>query len=149
MKRFAVIALVVLLWSPDPVVAESGVAKPVVKLVEEQGYAVTEISRTWLGRILITAQNDDYLREVVLNRTTGQIIRDRVFPLGKQKSGGAPVQGTARTPGDAVDDALDSAGDAIDGATGEVDAGVGGVGGVGGGVGGVGGGVGGGAGIGQ
>lgn len=114
MKRLVVIALFALLWVPLPALAEEGVVKPVVTLIEKQGYAVTDISRTWLGRILITAQNDQYLREIVLNRTTDQIIRDRVFFL-KEPKGDSPLDQDGAT---GRDDAL---GGALDGVAGTVD----------------------------
>ena len=129
-----------------PVAAQTGVAEPVVDQIEAQGYSVTEIERTWLGRILITARNDTHLREVVLNRVTGQVVSDRAFPLGEKSAPDVPVEEGLGRSGNAADNAAGgvtgAVGDAAGGATG---GGLGG--GVGGGVGeGVGGGVGGGVG---
>lgn len=149
MKHLSVIPLAILLASTAPAIAQPDVAEPVVSRIEEQGYSVTEISRTWLGRILITAQNETHLREVVLNRVTGQVLSDKAFPLGDD--GGADtsaedsVDGLGQEAGDTAGDAAGAVGDAAGGVTGGAADGVGGSvggdvgGGVGGGVGGIGG----------
>lgn len=59
--------------------AGEGVAEPVVRALADEGYTVTDIRRTWLGRILITATNDRFLREVALDRRTGAILGDQQF----------------------------------------------------------------------
>ena len=46
-------------------------------LILIEGYEVTSISRTWLGRILIKASNGSIEREIVVNRGSGEIIHDR------------------------------------------------------------------------
>lgn len=85
-----------------PASAQTGgsVADPVIRTLTEEGYTVTDVSRTWLGRILITARNARYLREVALDRRTGAILGDQRFmrtetgappagaPAGKGSSGG-------------------------------------------------------------
>lgn len=48
----------------------------VVALVASQGFEVIEMRRTWLGRIRIDARNGGISREIVINRTTGEILRD-------------------------------------------------------------------------
>ena len=53
--------------------------------LEQQGYKIIEIDRTWLGRIRIAAENDRYRREIVFDRVTGEIRRDLV----EDKTGGA------------------------------------------------------------
>lgn len=149
MRPFVAIAFAALVFAAVPAFAEPEVARPVVNLVEKQGYAVTEVKRTWLGRILITARSDDYLREVVLNRATGRIIRDQVFPLSDQATPETAEQDMSKDPGDGVGGVIDGVTGAVDGATGGDVSGGGtgadgtGAGGAGGGVGGVGGGVGG------
>ena len=42
-----------------------------------EGFEVTSIGRTWLGRILIKASNGSVEREIVINRGSGQVIHDR------------------------------------------------------------------------
>ncbi|MHA6261937.1 hypothetical protein ACXYMO_01945 [Arenibacterium sp. CAU 1754] len=87
MKRFASTLLIIGLCAATPALAGSDVAAPVVTQVEQQGYAVSEVTRTWLGRVLITARSETHLREVVLNRTTGQVLRDQLFPLPSAANG--------------------------------------------------------------
>ncbi len=41
-----------------------------------QGYDRIDISRTLLGRTRIEAQSDGYLREIILDPRTGEILRD-------------------------------------------------------------------------
>ena len=41
-----------------------------------EGYEITSIGRTWLGRILIKASNGSIEREIVVNRGSGEIIHD-------------------------------------------------------------------------
>lgn len=43
-----------------------------------QGYVITEVGRTWLGRVRIEAQLGRYRREVVLDPVTGEVRRDLV-----------------------------------------------------------------------
>lgn len=78
------------------------IAQPVMSRLQTEGYAVTEVSRTWLGRILITATTEGHLREIVLNRTTGEILRDRLFPLrssdGSTETPPPPSVGTDPQP---------------------------------------------------
>ncbi len=51
----------------------------IVERLQTEGYTVTDIRRSWLGRIVVVAQTDQALREVVVNRTSGEILRDRLF----------------------------------------------------------------------
>ena len=44
--------------------------------LQATGYTDVEESRTWLGRIRITAERGDILREIILDRTTGEVLRD-------------------------------------------------------------------------
>ena len=83
MSRLMTILILCLPLSLFPFVAQAQmeIADPIVARIEAEGFFVTDIHRTWLGRILITAEDADHLREVVLNRTTGEILRDRLFSL--------------------------------------------------------------------
>jgi hypothetical protein len=73
-----------------PAHAQSPVAEDVITRIEAEGYTVTEVTRSWLGRIVITASSKTDLREVVLNRTSGEILRDQRFP-NDPHSVGAPA----------------------------------------------------------
>ena len=48
----------------------------VVRQLRAQGFDEIEVTRTMLGRVRILAIEDDTLREIVLNPTTGAILRD-------------------------------------------------------------------------
>ncbi|MGD9863377.1 MAG: hypothetical protein AB7S99_09210 [Pseudodonghicola sp.] len=80
-RRFGPLLLAAaLLFAAAPAArAEEPIAAPVIQSLQAEGYVVTDVSRTLLGRILITSHNDRYLREVVLNRRTGAIIDDQLF----------------------------------------------------------------------
>ena len=44
--------------------------------IETQGFTITEMHRTWLGRVRITAVNSQFEREIVFRPATGEILRD-------------------------------------------------------------------------
>ena len=67
-----------LAWA-GPSVGETPLAEGVISQLAEEGYTVTDVRRSWLGRVIITAESGDDLREVVLNRSSGEVMRDRVF----------------------------------------------------------------------
>lgn len=71
--------LTLLLALAAPAAAQSDYAAPVISRLEAEGFVVTEVKRTLLGRTLIVSQNRRGLREVVLNRHTGEVLRDRMF----------------------------------------------------------------------
>lgn len=48
----------------------------IVRQLRAQGFEEIEVSRTLLGRVRIVAVEDDTLREIVLNPSTGAILRD-------------------------------------------------------------------------
>jgi len=47
-----------------------------VRQLEREGYSEIEVTRTWLGRIRISAEKGDIEREIILNRETGEVLRD-------------------------------------------------------------------------
>ena len=58
-------------------------AEPVDDIIAEiraQGFKITRVQRTWLGRVRIIGQNASYRREVVIDPTTGEIRRDLLIP---------------------------------------------------------------------
>ena len=83
MKRKAVggllVALAVIVGAPR------GVAEPLQDIqvqLQQQGYTITEVRRTWLGRIRIEAKLGRYRREIVVDRVTGEVRRDLVEDTG-------------------------------------------------------------------
>jgi len=86
-----------------------------------QGYEIVNVSRTWLGRLRLVAENDEIRREIVINPTTGEVLRDYsvalanlgrpIFPDGDNNNVG-DARTAARTTADAPrDDAALSTGD--------------------------------------
>ncbi len=82
------LALALFLWAaPQPLRAETDFLTPVLSRLEAEGFTITEVRRTWLGRILVTATDSQNLREVVLNRHNGEVLRDRLFPSANPRHG--------------------------------------------------------------
>lgn len=79
MKRLTT-AIVMTLCLSLPVQAE--VYDPFVSQLQDQGYADITVGRTWLGRIVISANRDDMAREIVLNARTGEILGDQASVIG-------------------------------------------------------------------
>ena len=79
MKHAMVWTFILLLGWTAPALAQTDVTAPVVQMLQDEGYKVSEVRRTWLGRILIVAKKGKTLREVVLNRRSGAILNDQVF----------------------------------------------------------------------
>lgn len=77
---------------------------PVVTRLEDEGFAVTRIKRTWLGRILIVSQNGEYLREVVINPHTGEILRDKLFALNAANAAASPMGEMQGMPDDMMEE---------------------------------------------
>jgi hypothetical protein len=59
------------LWGQEP-------ADAVVARLQAEGYTVRTVEQTLLGRIRIEAVKDGQRREVVVDRATGEILRDYV-----------------------------------------------------------------------
>lgn len=82
----------------SPVAAQVTAPDSVVDAIEADGYTITKIARSWLGRTVITARNANGLREVVLNRQSGEVLRDQTF-RNDQLNRLAPRQGPFGKPG--------------------------------------------------
>ncbi|WP_189380957.1 hypothetical protein [Gemmobacter nanjingensis] len=72
--------LVAALLAATPVAAQidpaDAVQGQIVSQLEEQGYGRIVVSRTFLGRVRVTAERGDRKREIVVNPITGEILRD-------------------------------------------------------------------------
>lgn len=60
----------------------------IVRELKRKGYRVTEVSRTFLGRIRILATKDGGRREIIVNPVTGEILRDLWIARGYDGKGG-------------------------------------------------------------
>lgn len=79
-KTLIITSLAAFFLLHTPAHAQVAVAQDIIARIEAEGYTVTEVKRSWLGRIVITAYSKTDLREVVLNRTSGEVLRDQRFP---------------------------------------------------------------------
>jgi hypothetical protein len=71
--------------------ARAEVAESVAERLRAEGYRDVRVERTLLGRIRITAERDGRRREIVIDRGSGEILRDLTVDAG----GGAPSGGDA------------------------------------------------------
>lgn len=49
--------------------------------MEAQGYEVTDMSRTFLGRIKVMMENDEHARSMFFSRSTGELKQDLIMPM--------------------------------------------------------------------
>jgi len=82
----------------SPAIAQVTAPPGIVAAIEADGYTITRITRSLLGRIIITARGSTGLREVVINRQTGEILRDQLF-LYDRLNRLAPRRGDTFRPG--------------------------------------------------
>ena len=61
-------------------------AAEMVTELQDAGYQVTDMSRTFLGRTKITVQNEINARVIVLSRRTGEVKRDSIIEPNVQQS---------------------------------------------------------------
>lgn len=113
-------------WIAGPILAFSlciagaGAATPgqdmVTASLGEQGFEVTLVHWTWLGRIRIIAVSADIRREIVINPNTGEILRDYSQALvaeaeiqnGGQDGSDTSTASVARSSGDVDASAMDA-----------------------------------------
>lgn len=62
-------------------VAQNRTYLDVVAALEAEGYQIRDVSKTWLGRIKIVATSKVNLREVIVSRTTGEILSDVIVDV--------------------------------------------------------------------
>lgn len=78
--------------APAPAQAPDSPLASAIAWLEADGYTVVDARLSWFGRLVVTATRAGALREVVLNRTTGAVLSDRLFAqasTGDAGSGGA------------------------------------------------------------
>ncbi len=64
----------------------------VVAALEAGGYRVDDISRTFLGRVRIVASNRQHRREVIISRSTGEIMSDMIVDVFPESGTGQSLQ---------------------------------------------------------
>lgn len=68
--------VIILCLATAPSAAPAASHDALIQALAAEGYTRIEISRTWLGRTRISATGPGRTREIVLNRRTGEILRD-------------------------------------------------------------------------
>ncbi|NNU79424.1 hypothetical protein HMH01_03140 [Halovulum dunhuangense] len=61
----------------------------VISQLDEQGFEVIRVQRTWLGRVRVVSRSGEYEREIVYVPSTGEVLRDYWRPLRRQGGDGA------------------------------------------------------------
>lgn len=69
------------------------IERDVAARLGREGFRITSRSRTWLGRVRIEATKGGLLREIVLDPSTGEILRDYTDDSGVQVAGGETGSG--------------------------------------------------------
>jgi len=67
----------------------------VIAQLESAGYTLDKVEKTFLGRMKITARNRVHLRELVVSRSTGEIMRDAVIREFAESDGSSDDSGAA------------------------------------------------------
>ena len=114
--QVALPALGLALVGVGPALSET-LEEKVVKTLRRQGYRDIKSSRTFLGRLRVTAEKGEKRREVILNRQTGEVLRDVIVGHGGARSvfdwdsRGDDNSGSSRADDDDRDDDRDDGGD--------------------------------------
>lgn len=59
--------------------AQARTEAQVTAALELQGYEINDIRQSLLGRVIITASNDVHVREIVMSRSSGEILSDLII----------------------------------------------------------------------
>ncbi len=95
------------------------VEESVVRQLRAQGFTEFEVERTLLGRLKIEAKNATLEREIVINPTTGEILRDywEYRSGGKRSSGNIVIPTVGNTSAGTVSGTSGSSGSGTTSAT--------------------------------
>ena len=115
MKKFVLASMILLL--SGPLMAEA-LDVALTRQLAAQGYEGIEVSYTLLGRLRIDARKGAARREIVINPTTGEILRDYVTQAPRYTVAGQGGDDHGDTPAavasGAVSDLMDPVGTAAD-----------------------------------
>lgn len=90
-RRFLISASAALLAAGPAIAQDDAATRSVIRQLEAQGFAISSVRRTLLGRVRILSRRGDLQREIVLDPRNGVILRD--YTAG---SGGDPsISGTS------------------------------------------------------
>ena len=76
MDRRHLVGLIIAASLTGTLASASTFADEIVRQLQGDGYSEIVIETTWLGRVRITAVIDGGAREIILNPSTGEILRD-------------------------------------------------------------------------
>ncbi len=79
MSRLAAAVFLTLLSAAPGLAAD--LSNRIIASLESQGYTIVERGFTFLGRLRVVAENEEYHRELVFNSGTGEILRDYAMPM--------------------------------------------------------------------
>lgn len=98
-KVLPIVVAALLAATPLAAQTDSGesVQGQIVAQVQEQGYGRIVVSRTFLGRVRVTAERGDRKREIVVNPITGEILRDLLRTDHRYAGDERSSSGTATT----------------------------------------------------
>jgi len=92
LRHIAIVSAFALLPLADPAVAQTEIPQHVIGQLRDQGFREIRVSRTFLGRTRIVATNSEFRREIVINPSTGLILRDYWVVLsGDDEDGGGAL----------------------------------------------------------
>ncbi len=90
MKPLTLVAMLAVAPLAQPAFAQTEIPQQIVTQLRDQGFREIRVSRTFLGRTRIVAENSEYRREIVINPSTGLILRDYWIILsGDDENGGS------------------------------------------------------------
>lgn len=98
-KVLPIVVAALLAATPLAAQTDSGqsVQDQIVAQLQEQGYGRIVVSRTFLGRVRVTAERGDRKREIVVNPITGEILRDLLRTDNRYAGGEGSSSDTATT----------------------------------------------------
>jgi hypothetical protein len=118
-RRFLATSFAAALAAGPAFAIDDPATRSVVRQLERQGFEITSVSRTLLGRVRVVARRGDIIREIVFDPRNGAILRDYTTTRsGEPRIGPSPEGGGA---GDDDDDDNDDDDDDDDGDDGSDD----------------------------
>jgi uncharacterized membrane protein YgcG len=75
-------------------IAASQAHLAVIQMLKENGYSVVSIKRTFLGRAKVTVTNNLHTREIIVSRSTGEVMHERTVSGPSKDAKSSPGEGT-------------------------------------------------------
>lgn len=66
----------------------------VIQMLKENGYTVVSVKRTFLGRAKVTVSNNLHTREIIVSRSTGEVMHERTVSGQTQSAKSRASEGT-------------------------------------------------------